>query len=155
MAIDDVVHEENPATLQRVHIGEHILRGTESISTARRSAHGAKFAIEGTSAPRFQRAWNQVAILFEQVTPRDTVTFHVKKLFWAITGFQLAPLKISDQLFPDRLRFPNYHGISVLLCLVRAYRYVNAAEHNFLAALPEKIGEFIRCRSHVCHGGDG
>src|SRR3984893_37208 len=103
MAVDDVVDEENPATFQRVHVGEHVFRGTKSVRTARRSAHGAKFAIEGTSAPRFQGAWNQVAILSQQVTARDTVPFHVKKLFWAITRFQLAPFKISDKFFRDRL----------------------------------------------------
>src|ERR1700721_1327081 len=129
MAVDDVVHEENPATLQRVHVGEHVLRGTKSIGPTRRSAHGAKFAVEGTSAPRFQGAWNQIAILFQQVTARDTVAFHVKKLFWAITRFQFASLKISDQFFPDRLRFPNHHGVCVRLRLIRTYRDVNAAEY--------------------------
>src|ERR1700724_2180256 len=108
MAVDDVVYEENPAALERVHVGEHVLGGTKSVRAARRSAHGAKIAIEGTSAPRFQRAWNQVAILFQQVTPRDAVAFHVKKLLCAITRFQFASLKIGDQFFPDRLRFPDH-----------------------------------------------
>src|SRR5579859_445327 len=154
MAVDDVVNEEYPAALQRVHVGEHVFGGTESISSSGRSAHGAEIAIEGTSAPRFQRAWNQVAILFQQVTPGDAVTFHVKKLFGAITRLQFAPFEIGDQFFPDRLRFPNHYGIGVLLRLVRAYRNVNAAENNLFAALPEKIGQLICCRSHVRHGRD-